>query len=254
MGEDSETGLPRSLERLWGVGETARKGPRPSLSLEAIIRAAIEVADTEGLGAVSMSRVAKQVGFTTMALYRHVGGKDELLMLMADTAGGSPPEPAGTGAEWRAGLEHWAREHMRTTLLHPWVLDVPITGPPVGPVTLAWLDSGLRSLAGTGLAEDEKVAVILLLTNYVRGEALLARGLPREAPDGGAGGPAAGAYERIVSGLVDAGKYPALRTAIEAGVFGDSAESTDADFSFGLRCVLDGVESLVARRAAEGQG
>jgi AcrR family transcriptional regulator len=74
--------LPPGLDLLWGRREPGRRGPRPGLSTDAIVEAAVAVADAEGLGAVSMARVAKELGFTTMSLYRHVTSKDELLQLM----------------------------------------------------------------------------------------------------------------------------------------------------------------------------
>ena len=74
----------RSVELLWGQPERPNRGPKPGLSVERIVRVAIEIADAEGLPAVSMQRVASEFGFTTMSLYRYVPGKNELIDLMIE--------------------------------------------------------------------------------------------------------------------------------------------------------------------------
>src|SRR6478752_7189470 len=85
------TGLPRAVELAWGLGAGGTRGPRRGLSLEQVVDAAVEVAEAEGFGAVSMSRVAKQVGYTTMSLYRYVDSKDTLVALMSDRVIGDAP-------------------------------------------------------------------------------------------------------------------------------------------------------------------
>ncbi len=74
--------LPPGLDLLWGRREPGKRGPRPGLSADAIVTAAMQVADAEGLEAITMARVAAKLGFTPMALYRYVASKDELLQLM----------------------------------------------------------------------------------------------------------------------------------------------------------------------------
>ena len=83
--------VPASVAAAWGVRDQPRKGPKPALTLPRIVEAAIKVADTEGLDAVSMSRVAAEAGAAPMSLYRHVSAKEELIEHMVDTAWGLPP-------------------------------------------------------------------------------------------------------------------------------------------------------------------
>src|SRR5215469_11704523 len=83
--------LPAGLEAAWGLRGRPHKGPRPGLSLERIVAAAVRVADAEGLAAVSMSRVAAELGAAPMSLYRYVAAKGELLTLMVDAAYGPAP-------------------------------------------------------------------------------------------------------------------------------------------------------------------
>src|SRR5688500_18910302 len=91
--------LPQRLANLWGLAEPGTRGPKPSLTLERIVTTAIEIADAEGLAGLSMSRVAKALGFSTMSLYRYVATKDELLLLAQDASLGAPPK-SKPGGRW----------------------------------------------------------------------------------------------------------------------------------------------------------
>src|SRR5512133_4294745 len=91
MDDQSGTGLPASIEAAWGVRSRPNKGPRPALSLERIVAAAVRVAATDGLQALSMGRGAADLGVSTMSLYRYVAAQDELLALMADLSFEAPP-------------------------------------------------------------------------------------------------------------------------------------------------------------------
>jgi AcrR family transcriptional regulator len=242
-------GIPRSLELLWGLGGRTPKGPRPALSIGRIIEAATEVADAEGVGALSMARIASQVGFTTMSLYRYVAGKDELLMLMADAATGLPPDIADLGKDWRADLETWAWGLLDAYRRHPWVVQIPISGPPLGPNALALMDFCLQALSGTGLTEQEKASTVLLLAGFVRNEASLLRDLVQaEQAQLKATGGTPVAYGRQLDALIDERSHPALHRAVVSGIFDDEDGYGDADFAFGLARVLDGIEALVKSR------
>src|SRR5262249_13348359 len=92
--------LPASVAAAWGIRDRPHKGPKPGLSLERIVAAAVQVADAEGLAAVSMSRVAAELGTAPMSLYRYVAAKDELLALMFDAAYGPSPTGPGDDAGW----------------------------------------------------------------------------------------------------------------------------------------------------------
>ncbi|MEV4187163.1 TetR/AcrR family transcriptional regulator, partial [Streptosporangium canum] len=128
----------RSTELLWGT--RSRRG----LSLERIVRAAIELADAEGLAAVSMRRVAERLGFTTMSLYRHVPGKAELVDLMRDEVmGGEPDAGADRRPGWRAELEAWARDGLALYRRHPWLAEPSGTRRVPGPNAVAGFERAL---------------------------------------------------------------------------------------------------------------
>src|SRR5918997_1112533 len=189
------------------------------LSAELAVSAAIDLADEAGLGAVTMAAVAERCGFTTMSLYRHVEGKDDLMRRMLDTALGEPP-PFDT-SQWRAGLAGWARALLDVLTVHPWGIDVPITGVLGTNAQLAWLDRGLEALRDTGLAAGDQAEVVLVLNGYVFWAARLRRSLP-EHPS-----------EAVVPPAFDLAKYPSLALLVQAGVFEDQT-SPEEEFEYGL--------------------
>jgi AcrR family transcriptional regulator len=247
-GESSGTGLPVSIEAVWGLRERPHKGPKPGLSLDRIVGAGVRLAAREGIGAVSMGRVAAELGAAPMALYRYVSAKDELLALMVDAAIGPPPVEHDDG-DWRAGLARWAWSLREAYLRHRWTLRIPITGPPVTPNQVAWMEGVLAALAGTGLSEAEKASVLLLLSGFVRNEATLSVDVYAAFEAAGATSQQAmSAYGRLLRTLTDARRFPALHAVLAAGVF-DQDDPPDAEFAFGLERLLDGVEALVRRRS-----
>src|SRR3954467_15086578 len=169
--------LPRALEILWGDAPAARR--TRGLSRDRIVAAAIELVEAEGLGALSVARLAEGLGCGPMSLYRHVPNKDELVTFMLSSAPDPPPTPADP-SDWRGALTDWAAGLWDVYHRHPLVLQTAAAGPPADPGQLAWLDAGLAALGGTGLAERDKLAAGMAILHYVRGGA---------APDNaGAGG------------------------------------------------------------------
>jgi AcrR family transcriptional regulator len=244
MPVNPDSDMPASLAAAWGLRDRPAKGPKPALSLERIVAAAVGVARAEGIAAVSMSRVAKELGSSPMSLYRYVGAKDELLALMVDAALGDTPPAPERGAGWRAGLERWAWTYHDALRRHPWVLRVPIAGPPVTPNQVRWLEEGLAALGETGLTEPEKLSVILLVSGYVRNEATTAADVAAAA----GGAEIMPAYAAALGQVVDPARFPALHAALRSEAFARD-DDPDDEFVFGLERVLDGVEALVRARA-----
>lgn len=237
-GRGTMTGLPSYLAAAWGKQDKPTRGPKPALSLAKVIAAGIAVADAEGLAGVSMSRVAAEVGAKAMSLYRYVDSKDDLLLLMLDQAGGPPPPIEAT--DWRDGLTRWAHAYLAVLQAHPWILRVPISGPPATPNQLRWMEAGLQAASGFDLGD--RMGLLLLLSGYVRNWATLNADIEAANAD-----PEAMMvdYGSVLGQVVTEAEFPVLSQVIAAGIFTyDPDEPPDADFVFGLDRILDGAAGI----------
>jgi len=199
--------------------------------VEKAVRAGVEIADEAGLDAVTMAAVARRCGFTTMSLYRHVSGKDELVRRMLDEALGVAPA-LPPGGDWRVGLRAWSQALLDVLDRHPWGIDVPITGVLGTRAQLSWLDRGLEALAGTPLDEEAKAEIVLLLNGYVFWAARLRFQVPEAAIE-------------VIPAALDLDTFPSLARAVAAGIFEDEGGERAEEFAFGLERVLDGVAALI---------
>jgi AcrR family transcriptional regulator len=240
--------MPRAVAAAWRGREPGTRGRRPGLSLATIVDAGVRVAVADGLAAVSMSRVAHEIGAATMSLYRHVSAKDELLAHMVDAAFGTAPDPPATRETWRAGLTRWAYAHLTVLRRHRWLVRVPISGPPLMPNQVLWFERGLQCLGDTPLPAAEKPGVLLLVSGFVRNEATLEADLLQAAQASGLRLEDAGAaYGRLLGGLIDAHRYPALQAVLDARTF-DPPGTPDDQVQFGLDRILDGIDVLIRTR------
>jgi AcrR family transcriptional regulator len=240
--------LPDSIAAAWGVRERPHKGPKPALSLERIVAAAVRIADADGLDAVSMGRVAAELGAAAMSLYRHVSGKEELLSLMVDAALGDAPDPLAAGEGWRSGLSRWAWGFRASISRHPWAIRIPLNSLPILPHAVAWFEHALACMQDTQLTEARKASVIMLLSGYVRNVAATESDIAAAMQASGLS-PSEwmSAYPRMLTKLTDPQRFPALAAFIAAGVF-DAADGPDDEFIFGLDRILDGIEDLIQGR------
>ncbi|MFE5865559.1 TetR/AcrR family transcriptional regulator [Streptomyces virginiae] len=248
--EDGGTGLPASLEMAWGLRDRPSKGPRPTLTLPKIVEAAVTLAASEGTDAVSMGRVAKELGVSTMSLYRYVAAKEELYVLMADAGVGAPPPlpPEAQGWSWRELLTDWAYAQRAVLMANSWILRIPITAAPVSPNQLAWMDRGLASMAGTDLRESEKLSTIVLIGGLVRNEATMAADMMDAIIKSGvAPDQALGQYIRTLRLMTGPDSHPAVTRLLASDAFSGSAEP-DFQFRFGLDRILDGLAPLTSER------
>ncbi len=245
--------VPPGLDLLWGRRERGRRGPKPGLSVDAIVDAAVRVADAEGLEAVSMARVAKELGFTTMSLYRHVTSKDELLQLMWNASAQGAESLVLDGDGWRDRLRQWALIQRDMLDRHPWITQMPMAAPPLAPNSLTFVERGLETLEGTGLPDADKLRVIGLLSSYTLSEGRMAHDAARAAAAAEA---APATFEALLRQLVDQESYPILhRIAWTADAFDTpSGQNEEAEFRFGVECILDGVQQLIDRNQGRGAG
>lgn len=249
MGEDADIELPRGIALAWGVAADPQRGPKREMSVEKIVEAAVELADAEGLGALSMAAVAARLGYTPMSLYRYVSAKDDLLLLMQEEATGLPPEPV-VEEGWRSGLALLFHGMLTSYLRHPWMLDIPITGSPITPNSSAWIEAGLVVLADTPLTQEERVAVTLLVTGHARWYGTVMAGYATQARTTGRTPEQITAREAaLFDALISVDEYPALRAAVDDGVFMSEADP----FVFGIERILDGVAAYLSALAAGGK-
>ncbi len=250
---DSAPPLPPGLDLLWGRRERGRRGPKPGLSVDAIVDAAVRVADAEGLEAVSMARVAKELGFTTMSLYRYLGSKDELLQLMWNASAQGVESLVLDGDGWRDRLRQWTLIQREMMDRHPWITQMPMAAPPLAPNSLTFVERGLETLDGTGLPDADKIRVIGLLSSYALSEGRMAHDAARAAAGDITAAPPA-TFEELLRQLVDEQSYPILHRLAWSAAIGDAPSGMDeaAEFQFGVECILDGVEQLIQRSAGRG--
>src|SRR5690606_30128962 len=231
------TDLPRSVALLWGLDREGERGPRRGLTLEQILDTAIALADAEGSSALSMNRIGKELGVTAMSLYRYVENKQTLVMLVLDRVIGSPPEIAADDG-WRAGLRAWALAEFETVARHPWWLDMPLAGPPMGPNNMAWLEAGLATLGRTNLPESMRLQLVMNLSLYVLGRFWAAKDFI--ADQGGDHD-----FEGAMRSVLDPARFPALLSALAQRAFDGDIDWARADFEFGLDRMLDGYERFL---------
>ncbi|MFC3455705.1 TetR/AcrR family transcriptional regulator [Amycolatopsis speibonae] len=246
--------LQRSLALLWAGRTPGRRGPRPQLTVEGIARAAIQVADTDGLDALSMQRVATELGYSTMSIYNHIPSKDLLLEVMADVAAAKPPE-LDDAEDIRDAVRRWAGALWAGFRTHPWLLRVPLDHTPIGPNHLAWLDRLLRPLLKAGLAPGEARAAALHLTAVVRGTAQISLDMNSAYKTDGGLPHTETELARALTELIDPGDYPALAAvhAAESTVYSGHEEVADgalpAELGFGVDRFLDGIDAWVAKQS-----
>ncbi|MFF4391365.1 TetR/AcrR family transcriptional regulator [Streptomyces sp. NPDC001552] len=234
--------LAAVADLLWRVdAERAAEG-RPRLTPRRIVDAAVAVVDTDGLDALSMQRVATELGCTAMALYRHVPGREHLLAAMVDAASGRPP--AATGAGWRAEVEAWVDALWATYRSHPWMVRVPTVSAPVGPNELAWFEALLSPLARSGADRGELIPLATFISGAVRDLARIATELD---PVGAA------SYGRVLAERLDPGNFPTLcALAGEPGLDDGEDGAVAPIVACGIARLLDGIEKAPPATEAKG--
>lgn len=248
-----DTSLPPAMAVLWRRDEDRpRPGRRPALTLEGIAAEAIALADADGLASVSMARVAERLGVTTMALYRYVGSKDELLGVMSDVAMAPPPLP--DDGPWRDRLEAWCHAQLAAVRAHPWAVETA-TRWPMGPNRLRWLESGLAALAGTALPVGLRTTVVGMLSLHVLTEGQLLAAVADANAGRATEHPALVDYDAVLRLVADPDEHPHVVEAVGQGAFGPTTDpgDYDAESNLALAMLLDGVEALVRRHEAAGQ-
>ncbi|MDQ0114154.1 TetR/AcrR family transcriptional regulator [Paenibacillus harenae] len=245
--------LPHGVKLSWGYVKRQKRGPKGELNIKQIVDTAIEIADKDGLSALSMSRVAEALGFSTMSLYRYITAKEDLLILMQEAASDMAIPAEEEGENWRESMRQFVRSIMRVYREHPWFTDIPIMGVPMTPNQLRFVDWMLRSMRDFPLSDPEKMSVILLLSGYARSSGILQRDMDRIVGTSASHEAFSGlAYTSALKQLVTPERFPYLSGVVASGVYtGESVEdggTIDDDFDFGLERILDGIAAYLDRQ------
>ncbi|MET8349507.1 MULTISPECIES: TetR/AcrR family transcriptional regulator C-terminal domain-containing protein [unclassified Micromonospora] len=234
---------PTSAAR--GARVDARRGSARGVTRDQVVRTATGIADSEGLAALSMRRIAAELDVPTMSLYRQVRGKEQLLLLMADAAFAAHRLPHTLPPGWRAQLELLCRLQWSIYRRHPWLAQViSLTRPLMAPHAVAHTEWALRALAGHGLDQHTQLHLVAALANHVRGTAVsLEREAEAEQDTGLTDDEWMAAQAEVLTALLTAGEFPHLarltRSAVDLNV--------ESLFEFGLQRLLDGVAALLER-------
>jgi len=224
------------------------------LSRAEIVSTAIAVADAEGPDAISMRRIARELGAGAMSLYWHVGSKEELLDLMLESieAEIEVPEPSG---DWRADLGAFAHRTRAAMTPHPWAMEFIGSRPPSGPNDARNLERLLGVLDGLldGPA-DARLAMNIFgaVATYVMGAVMREVQEVRFQRDQERAAAALteeelqAEHERYRKWFEASGRYPRIVRLMELDVDPDDPATRDERFQFGLDCVLDGIAARLS--------
>jgi len=234
-------GAPRIPPVVWMLPDRPARGPKPAHSRDEIAAAAIKIADADGLEAVTMRRVAAEIGCGTMTLYRYVPTKDHLLDLMIDVTAGEAARPDLSPGDWREGLRRVAAMHRETLLRHPWLATLQSGRPSFGPNSLQTMEWAAGGLEGLGLDIDQVLIMMNTLRAFVVGavvEELAEQEAQRRS------GLSAQQWQAwmapYVATLMASGRYPTFNKIITDAKLPHSDAGPDEGFALGLELVLDG--------------
>jgi AcrR family transcriptional regulator len=242
---------------LWRTpsGAEQKPGPKQGLTVDAIVAAAIEIADEHGMAALSMRAVGERLGRTGMALYTYVPSKSELVDLMYDTVIAEAHHTHDLTGGWRPALTAWAEDLWAFYLRHPWVLQVSQARPVLGPNEYVVLDEVLRILFETGLGPAALRQLTGALFQFVRGVAQVVAEAREAAAATGTGDDewwyARSALLEEMATDFDR-RFPMVARLAQAGGFTLADETVPYQeqaatetFRTGLTALLDGIEKAI---------
>ncbi|GAA4508888.1 TetR/AcrR family transcriptional regulator [Actinoallomurus oryzae] len=248
----------RTLALLWRDHAAGRadgrpaRGRRPKLTVDRIVRAALAVADREGLAAMSMVRVAEEAGAGTMSLYTYVPGKAELIDLMVDAVlaerelpGPGDPRPGG----WREQIELYAERTRAAYRRHPWLREISTVRPPLGPGLMAQQEYLLSALSGIGLSPRQITAAAGTVVTFVHAAAATeAEYEQAERATGESADAWWAARGSFWEDYFDMTRHPTIARLWREGGFDAGTSGANAEaYEFGLQRMLAGIQTAVER-------
>lgn len=217
------------------------RGPQAKVTTSQAVDAAIAIADSESLTAVTVRRLAADLSVSAMALYTHVGSRDDLLVLMVDAVHSRRPRTRYATDRWQDRVRQVAETNLDLYRDHWWLLDVTDQRSALGPGTIAKYDHELHAFEGTGLTDIDRDAALTFVTDFVRACARAAR------PDPHLTDMAAtwAAWNSRLAHYVGDAHPLARRVGGAAGEAMNAAYSAEHAWNFGLRRVLGGLGQLI---------
>lgn len=244
-------GAEPELEVVWLRSQQPARGPRPAHSRDEMAAAAIRIADAEGIEAVSMRRVAAELGTGATSLYRYVSRKEDLLDLMADAAIGEEERPERPSGDWRADVRAFAHAERAVNLRHPWLASLASDRTTLGPNALRSAEYALGVIEGLGLDVDEMIVVLTTLMAFVRGyvmgelaeqEAMRRSGVDRDRW--------MLAHAPYLRQVLEEGRYPLVARVILDAEMPHIPNRQERGFALGLERLLDGIAAMVPGSAS----
>ena len=232
-----------TLNLLWGNAAEPKRGPRPSLSAGAVGNAALALADEGGLAALSMRALGARLGVAAMALYRYVPSKDVLLELVLEAAYAELPDELPADAGWQKRLHQVAMDARTLYLRHPWMLQVSVQRPSLGPHAIRKYERELRAVEPAGLSDLDMDLVIATVNDYVRGSARSAiEAAGAQAATGQSDAEWWQAHGEHLARLMRPEQFPlAVRVGTAAGEAYGGATDPARSFGFGLARLIAGI-------------
>ncbi len=215
--------------------------PRLPLTTDRVLRAAVDLADRQGLGALTMRRLGAELGVEAMSLYKHVANKDAILDGVVELIVGQIEIPSQE-THWKQAMRRRAVSAREVLAAHSWAIGLLETRGSMGPATMRYLDAILGNLRSAGFSIEDAVHAFWLLDSYVYGHVIQETTLSpvRSSPSGTE--PAAAALEQAATA-----DHPYLVEVAEHALGSDN--SVDREFQYGLDLILDALEQAAAPAA-----
>jgi AcrR family transcriptional regulator len=224
------------------VSENA--GRRPRLTRERVIQAALSVADSGGLGSLTIRSLAKELGAKPMSVYYHVANKDEILAALVDIVFSEIQLPV-PGGDWRSEMRKRAASAREVLARHRWAIGLLESRTDPGPANLRHHDTVIATLQAAGFSAELTAHAYALIDSYVYGFALQEAALPFQGPD------SVGDVAESIMKQITEGEYPHLVQMATSYYLQPGYDFGD-EFAFGLELILDGIQRLLAPREAAG--
>lgn len=235
--DEGSVAPPSWVTTAWAMHDAPRQVD-PGLNAAKIVAAAIELADDEGIAGLSIRKLGGRLGAGTMAAYRHVESREDLVILMVDSALGTPPGSILDTDAWRERVRRWAVAISARYTRHPWLVDAPIAGFIATPNRALWLEYILQSLQPTGLSLRQMLEAALLIDGHARNVASLTRAVDAQDETQDFTGP-------WLASLLTQERFPMLSQVLSLR---ELDEGSARDLEFGLGRIIDGIGALAAAK------